>query len=310
MNYCTYFDKNFLVQGLACIHTLNKYNRNSFFYVLALDKETQLKLENLNLSFIKVIRLNLLFDKFPILVQEKKKRNLNEFFFLLTPFFIYFLLKLQNIKHITYVDADLIFFSKIKKIQSLFKKKDILASYHDYNQNYVTTGKYNVGYLVFRNNKRVLSQLNIWMKQCIISTTVDGTYSNIICGDQKYIELWEKNKKLKFSGIKLKNFNIGAWNITKKKFSKKNGVILCDDSKLYCIHANFIKFNLKNGFFISSKSNNSSRKIYNYEIKRIFTEVCRVYKIQFLNDYKKFLKINYLIQRFILKNLFDLNKVC
>ena len=95
-----------------------------------------------------------------------------------------------------------------------------------------------------------------------------------------------------------------------KKIFKKNGVILCDDSKLYCIHANFVKFNLKNGFFISSKSNNSSRKIYNYEIKRIFTEVCRVYKIQFLNDYKKFLKINYLIKRFILKNLFDLNKLC
>lgn len=73
MNYCTYFDKKFLVQGLTCIHTLNKYNRNSFFYVLALDSETQLKLENLNLSFIKVIKLNSLFQKFPILEKEKKK---------------------------------------------------------------------------------------------------------------------------------------------------------------------------------------------------------------------------------------------
>jgi len=308
MNYCTYFDKNFLVQGLTCIHTLKKYNRNSFFYILALDSETQLKLENLNLSFIKVISLNLLLQKFSILRKEKKKRNLNEFFFLLTPFLIFFLLKHQKINHVSYVDADLIFFSKIIKIKKLFKKNDILASYHDYNQNKVTTGKYNVGFLVFKNNKRVLSQVHVWMKQCIISTTVDGSYSNIICGDQKYLENWEKNKKIKFSGIKVRNFNIGAWNITEKKFSKKNGMLMCDNSKLYCIHSNFIKFDIKNGFFISSKSNNSSRKIYNYEIKKIFTEVCRVYKIKFLNDYKKFFKVNYLIQRFLLKNLFDINR--
>ena len=110
MNFCTYFDKNFIVQGLTCVHTLKKYNKNSFFYILALDIETKLKLENLNLPFIKVINLNLLFQKFPILKEEKKRRNLNEFFFLLTPFLVYFLLKYQKINHITYVDADLIFF--------------------------------------------------------------------------------------------------------------------------------------------------------------------------------------------------------
>ena len=73
MNYCTYFDKNFIVQGLTCIHTLKKYNKDAFFYILALDRETKLKLESLNLSFIKVIELNLLYKKFPTLQNEKKK---------------------------------------------------------------------------------------------------------------------------------------------------------------------------------------------------------------------------------------------
>lgn len=309
MNYCTYFDKNFIVQGLTCVHTLKKYNKNSFFYILALDMETKLKLESLNLPFIKVINLNLMFQKFPILKKEKKKRNLNEFFFLLTPFLVYFLLKHQKINHITYVDADLIFFSEISKIETkLFNKKDILASYHDFNKNKITTGKYNVGFLVFRNNKKVMNQLIIWMKQCMISTTVDGSYSEVICGDQKYLENWEKNKKLRFSGIKIKNFNIGAWNITEKQFSKKGAFLICNNLRLYCIHANFIRFNLKYGFFVSSRSNNSSRKIYNQEIKKIFIEVCKIYKIKFIYDYKKFFKINYLIQRFLFKNLFDLNQ--
>ena len=307
MNYCTYFDKNFLVQGLTCIHTLKKYNKDAFFYVLALDRETKLKLESLNLSFIKVIELNLLYKKFPTLQNEKTKRNLGEFFFLITPFLINFLLKYQKINHIIYVDADLIFFSDVTKIKSLFKKNDILASYHDPDDNKITTGKYNVGFLVFRNNSKVLNLLCIWMKQCMISTTIAHNYSDIICGDQKYLESWEKNKQFRFSGIKIKNFNIGGWNITKKNFSKKNGILMCDNSRLCCIHANFIKFNLKKGSFISSRSNNSSRIIYNYEIKNIFIEVCRVYKIKLLNDYKKFFSISYLIQRFLFKNLFDLN---
>lgn len=308
MNYCTYFDKNFIVQGLTCIHTLKKYNKNSFFYILALDTETKLKLESLNLSFIRVIDLNLLIKKFPLLNQEKKKRNLNEFFFLLTPFLVYFLLKYKNINHIAYVDADLIFFSKIDIIEKkLFKKYDILASYHDLNKNKVTTGKYNVGFLLFKNNNKVLNQLSIWMKQCVISTTIDKCYLDVICGDQKYLENWETNKKLKFSGIKIKNFNIGAWNINENSFLKKGKILMCNNSKLYCLHANFITFNSKHGFFISSKSYNLSRKTYNNEIKKIFIEVCSIYKIKFLYDYKKFIKIDYLIQRFLLKNLFDLN---
>ena len=307
MNYCTYFDKNFIVQGLTCIHTLKKYNKDVFFYILALDQKTKLKLESLNLSFIKVIELNLLYKKFPILQKEKKKRNLGEFFFLITPFLINFLLKYQKINHVIYVDADLIFFSDVTKIKSLFKKNDILASYHDPDDNKITTGKYNVGFLVFRNNIKVLNLLRIWMKQCMISTTIDNNYSNIICGDQKYLESWEKNKQFRFSGIKIKNFNIGAWNITKKNFSKKNGTLMCDNSKLCCIHANFIKFNLKKSFFISSRSNNSSRIIYNYEIKNIFIEVYRAYRIKLLNDYKKYFSISYLTQRFLFKNLFDLN---
>ena len=67
MNYCTYFDKNFFVQGLTCIHTLRKNNNKSFFYILALDRVTKLKLQNLKLNNVDVIDLSLLFKIFPII---------------------------------------------------------------------------------------------------------------------------------------------------------------------------------------------------------------------------------------------------
>ena len=308
MNYCTYFDKNYLIQGLTFIHTLKIHNKDSFFYVLALDETTQLKLKELNLSYVEVINLNLLIKKFPILNKEKKKRNIAEFYFLLTPYLVYFILRYKKKDHIIYVDADMIFFSDCNFIIRLLKKNDILASYHDIDKRYDSVGKYNVGFLAFNKNDKVLKQLFIWMKQCLISTTIDKSFKNIICGDQKYIERWEANKQIKFSGIKIKNFNIGGWNIHKKKFSNKNVRLFCNDSLLRSVHVNFIKFDMKKRFFTSFMSKNSSKKIFNNEIKKIFINVCKIYKIKILNDYKKFFNFNYLIRRFLLKNLFDLNE--
>ena len=309
MNYCTYFDKNFLVQGLACIHTLKKYNDKSFFYILALDRETKLKLQNLKLTNVNVIDLSLLFEIFTIL-RKGQKRNLSEFYYLLTPFLIFYILNYKKKKHVIYVDADLIFFSEFvkTKITALLKKNDILFSVHDLKKDFSSAGKYNVGFLVFKNKLIVLKQLYIWMKQCMISTTINESFSNVICGDQKYIENWGQNKKLNFSAIKIKNFNIGGWNINEKKILKKNGKLICNNSILYFIHANFIKLYINKGYFMTSSSViNSSRKIYNYEIKKVFVEVCRFYKIQIYNNYKKFFNINYLVKRFLIRNLFDLN---
>ena len=65
---------------------------------------------------------------------------------------------------------------------------------------------------------------------------------------------------------------------------------------------------MKKSFFTSFMSKNRSKKTFNNEIKKIFINVCKIYKIKILSDYKKFFNFNYLIRRFLLKNLFDLNE--
>lgn len=225
---------------------------------------------------------------------------------MLTPFLVYYLLK-KKINYLFYVDADLVFFSNIKKIKKMLNKYDIIASYHD-RKSYLkySSGKFNVGFLGFKYKKNVLNQILNWKKQCLISTTLNKNYSGVICGDQKYIESWEFNKTIKFAGIKINNFNIGAWNIDKLNFFKKNNKIFCDNKKLYCIHANFIKFEKKNNFFTSVRKN----KFLNFILKNIFENTCFKYKIQINKKKNIFYIFNFffIFRKYIYQNLFEINK--
>jgi hypothetical protein len=307
MNCCTYFDYKFLVQGLTCIYTYKKYHKEAFFYVLALDKKTIFKLKNLKLDYIFVIDLNLILKKYPYLKKQKKMRNLSEFYFMLTPYLIHYIFNNFKKKNLIYLDADLIFFSNLNRLKKKFQYYDILASYHDHIDNkYNSVGKYNVGFLFFKRNSRVLNQIKIWMKQCLISTTIDDNYAEIICGDQKYIESWANNKKTNFSGIKIKNFNIGGWNINSKKFTLKNNKMLCDNSKLYSIHANFVELDLDKSFFVSSSSRNFNKYCYNMMLKHIYENTCKLYDIKIMRNKINFLNIKYLVLKYIMKNLYDL----
>jgi hypothetical protein len=306
VNFCIYFDKNFIVQGLTCLDTIKKYNPVANFFILSVDKFTEKKIHDLNLSYVHTVKLSSLFKKFPILKKEKRRRSKLNFFFLLTPFFIYYLLK-KKISPLFYVDADLVFFTSIKKIDTIFKKFDIMASYHDRTyQVDLGNGKYNVGFLCFKNKKNVTNQVLKWSKQCLISTTLEKSFAEIICGDQKYLNSWELNKKIRFSGIKVDNFNIGAWNIDNYKFSSKKNNLLCNGKKLICIHTNFVKFEKNNNFFTSVR-----KKVFlNIELKKIYENVCLKYKINLKNNTinNSFLFfLIFMIRKYILKNLFVIN---
>ena len=53
MNYCTYFDKNYLSRGLALYNSLLKNHKNKFhLYIIVFDKFTYDFLEKKNFKFI------------------------------------------------------------------------------------------------------------------------------------------------------------------------------------------------------------------------------------------------------------------
>ena len=229
MNYfCTYFNETFLSRGLAMMDSLKSNNRNIKFYVLALDYKTFIKLNELKKDYIKIINIRVFFKKYPELKNQKYKRKINEFCFLLTPYLIDYCLRTLSLKKIFYTDADLLFFDDCKKIISKLNKYSIISSVHNFSKKNKfqenINGKFNVGFLGFKKNAISLKCIRLWMKQCFFSTTLHDSFQTLIKGDQLYLNQWPFLYKRSFSSISNKFFNIGAWNFNDFQFKLKHAI--------------------------------------------------------------------------------------
>ncbi len=57
-NFCTLFDRNYLLKGIAMIQSLKKHCPEAHVYVLCMDKKTKDILLKLNLSCISCVSLD------------------------------------------------------------------------------------------------------------------------------------------------------------------------------------------------------------------------------------------------------------
>ena len=89
MNYCTYFDKNYLSRGLALYSSLLKNHKSRFhLYVIAFDMFTYNFLKKKNFRFITCIYHQDFEDS--DLKKVKKKRSVVEYLWTCTPSIILF----------------------------------------------------------------------------------------------------------------------------------------------------------------------------------------------------------------------------
>jgi hypothetical protein len=268
------------------INSLYKLDKKINFFVLAIDKKTFEKISTLKLDFIYVININDFFKRYPELKKQQKKRKINEFCFLLTPFLIEYCFTRFKKKRIFYTDADLFFFDKCNAITNKLNKFSIISSVHNFSlknkfQEKIN-GIYNVGFLGFKKDNVGKKCINIWKKQCLFSTTLNESFNGIIKGDQLYLNKWPKIFKKKFYGITDKLFNIGAWNINDHKFYYKKNIIYSDKKKLKMLHANFIEFQ-NNEIILINKKN---MRIINNVIYKNYLTTSENYGIKKFNLYK------------------------
>lgn len=234
LNLVTYFDENYLYRFLALYKSISKYNKDFHFYVIVLGElnvsNFPSKLENVTLIDLETVE-----NYLPELHYAKKNRSLIEYYFTLTPSVILFTLKNYKIEIITYIDADTCFFSDPLKVYEKYINEDtnILITSHNldnwsHGKKY---GKYNVGWIVFKNSDVGLKCLRNWFNQCInwcFDKSINNKYA-----DQKYLDEWPG----KYEGVKVVGeelINIGPWNFS--KITKKN------NHELILYHFHNVKF--------------------------------------------------------------------
>ena len=90
-----------------------------------------------------------------------------------------------------YVDADMYFYQDFEKIYDNIGRKSVGIISHRFNHNRETkTGKYNVGIIYFKDDKRGNACLK-WWSDVVINDNNEWFETYGTCGDQKYLELFE-----------------------------------------------------------------------------------------------------------------------
>src|SRR6266545_3388136 len=110
--YCTYFDQHYLTRGLTLYRSLKRHSASFKLWVLCLDDPTYEVLSKLNLPDLLPVALKNFEKNDKALLAAKRDRTLIEYYFTCSPSWpLYILDNFPEVDLITYLDADLFFYS-------------------------------------------------------------------------------------------------------------------------------------------------------------------------------------------------------
>jgi hypothetical protein len=237
-HYCTYFDRGFLIQGLALWRSLTRCDPEAVLWVLALDGPTERILRALARPQVRVVPLAELEAADPALAGVKAGRAWPEYIFTLSPCLPRHLLRVHpEIDRLTYLDADLMFFASSAPIFDEMGGGSVLFTAHRFpdflRAHYERHGIYNVGVLSWRRDASGLACLDWWRERCLEwchDRLEPGRYA-----DQKYLDEWPR----RFAGVvecRHPGVNLAPWNWMHRRVQVAGGVVRVDDQPLVVFH--------------------------------------------------------------------------
>jgi hypothetical protein len=212
-HYCTYFDRNYLLRGLALYRSLQRSEGPFVFHALCLDDHTFDILSRLRQPNLHPIALSEFEHGDAALLQAKSNRSAIEYYFTCTPsLMLYVLNHGDDVESVTYLNADMYFYSSVEPIYQELGADSILIIAHRFPQHLrflEENGIYNVGWLTFRNDPAGRECAQWWRERCIewcYDRLEDGKFA-----DQKYLDDWPQ----RFEGVVVlqhKGANLAPWN--------------------------------------------------------------------------------------------------
>ena len=255
--FCTYFDSNFIYQGLALYDSLSSHAGDFTLWVLCFDQKAYTILNELNLPHLCILNLKDFETANPALLEIKDKRSFLEYYWTTTPLLTLYILRSRPyIDEIAYLDADLFFYNDLKTIYEEWDRGSLYIIPHHFinsskQQKNLLNGIYNVGFVGFRNDNTGLSCLERWSRQCL-----DWCYwrydNQDQLGDQKYLDDWP----IQYPNCIISEncgVGVGGWNILEYKIRKKEKQLFIEKNKLIMLHMNFIEI-LSKQFFTAYSS--------------------------------------------------------
>lgn len=235
--FCTYFDSNYLIKGLALYRSLIRHAMPFRLWVLCFDNLTYEILQKLALPEVDPILLRDFEEGDEELLQAKSNRSQIEYYFTCTPSLpLYILRKYPEVDVITYLDADLFFFSDPSPIYQELDRGSVLIVGHRFPprlRHGEICGIYNVGLLSFRRDDVGLECLHWFRNQCLkwcYDRVEDGRFA-----DQKYLDDWP-TRFLNVVVLQHKGAGLAPWNVENYSLRLENRQVLVDSQPLVFFH--------------------------------------------------------------------------
>jgi len=227
--FCTYFDHNYLERALLMIESLRRFDEKIPVHVLALSDLCASILQELALPNVEVIPLTDIEAAYPELASVKSQRKLIEYYFTLSPMLPHYLFARTDADRITYIDADIYFFSSPRPVLDSLGEASVAITPHRFSNNYqghIVYGRFNVAWVTYRRCREGLDCLNAYKADCL-AWCYDRLEGNRF-GDQKYLDAWpDRYPALKI--ITHKGVNLAAWNVHGCLIRFKNNQVMIDD---------------------------------------------------------------------------------
>ena len=245
--FCTLFDQNYLIKGLAMYQSLATYTNDMCLYVLCMDETTYQILDKLKLE--KAVLIKRVDFESPELLAVKAERSVAEYCWTCTPSIISYVMD-QNpqIDYLTYLDADLLFFNDPQPIFDELGHTSVSIIEHKFSKGFeesIVNGKYNVQWVGFRRDEDGLKTLNWWREKCLewcFNRSEEGRF-----GDQKYLDNWTTD----FNGVHVIQHlgaGVGPWNFASYEITEGNGRVTINGQPLIFYHYHGYKMIEDGGF--------------------------------------------------------------
>jgi hypothetical protein len=217
-HFVTLFDNNFLPLGLCLHSSLLEHGQPFHLWILCMDELVEQNLRRLALPDVSLIPLSDVEDE--RLLKVKPGRSQGEYCWTLTPFAPQFVFDRAPLaRQVTYVDADIFFFSSPKLLLDEFghSGKHVLITEHAYDPRYERfgrarrSGRFCVQFISFRHTLESQRVMRWWQDRCLewcFARVEDGKF-----GDQKYLDQWPAIFETEVHILKQKEKTLAPWNV-------------------------------------------------------------------------------------------------
>ena len=283
--YCTLFNQNYLIKGIALYRSMERSIPEFHLYILAMDEETQRVLGELRLEKATIIDRNSVVDEH--LKGILDNRSGASLFWTCTPLIIEYVLAQLGEEWCTYVDADCFFFGDPQDVFAIMDRKNYSVGIvehrfrkdESYNSHVESDGRFNVAFNVFRNETNSLKILDEWKNQCIEQCTnkpIEGYF-----GDQLYLNEWP-DKYERVYIIENEGIDVAPWNVNNYHVISCNGDYIIENDKVYekILMYHFHTFNRVSNHIVSLNLWNTKKRSKTRGIFAIYKDYYEEYKRQ------------------------------